>query len=183
MTNTYAEGAEYTVPTKRMKPNSSPPERVPVFGNDMQLRTALIPDRIRAAPINHDYELLAVQDAQNAGYLREIQDLAAELARVAAFAAVRGLDQTEQLRVRQFESALEAAAADAAAAGVAPSDIRLAIEHGRTGAYWIDRPAHRYLGRIAQLTDEMAGRLNELAEYRQRIAELEHRLTQARANS
>ncbi|WP_406233525.1 hypothetical protein [Nocardia sp. NBC_01009] len=183
MTNTFAEGAEYTMPTQRLRRNPPSPDRVPVFGNDMQLRTALIPDRIRAAPINHDYELLAVQDAQNAGYLREIQDLAAELARVAAFAAVRGHNQTDQLRVRQLESALDATMTDAAAAGIAASDIQLAVEQGRAGAYWIDRPAHRYLGRIAQLTDEMAGRLSELDTYRQRIAELEHRLAQARDNA
>lgn len=72
---------------------------------------------------------------------------------------------------------------DAAAAGIAASDIQLAVEQGRAGAYWIDRPAHRYLGRIAQLTDEMAGRLSELDTYRQRIAELEHRLAQARDNA
>uniref|UniRef100_UPI0024575633 hypothetical protein n=1 Tax=Nocardia gipuzkoensis TaxID=2749991 RepID=UPI0024575633 len=55
-----------------------------------------------------------------------------------------------------------------------------AVEYGRAGAHWADRPAHRYLGRIAQLTDEMGSRLTELAGYRQRIAELEQRLARTR---
>jgi hypothetical protein len=52
------------------------------------------------------------------------------------------------------------------------------VEYGRAGTYWADRPAHRYLGRIAQLTDEMCVRLDELAGYRRRVAELEQRLAQ-----
>ncbi|MFE7745613.1 hypothetical protein [Nocardia sp. NPDC057455] len=174
MTNVYAGSAEYTVPTTRTKKNSTARERIPVFGIDMRPRAALLPDRVRRAPIEHDYELMAVQDAQNAGYLREIQDLAAERASL----GTAGHDQATRLRVEQLEAALTAATADAAAAGVAADDVDRAVEHGRAGAYWADRPAHRYLGRIAQLTDEMYSRLDELAGYRQRVAELEHRLAQ-----
>ncbi|WP_280412896.1 hypothetical protein [Nocardia asiatica] len=176
MTNVYAGSAEYTVPVIRKKPNSSAQERVPVFGNDMQPRAALIPDRVRAAPIKHDYELMAVQDAQNAGYLREIQDLAAERAAL----GTAGHDQATRLRVAQLETALAAATTDAVAAGVAVGEVDRAVEYGRAGAYWADRPAHRYLGRIAQLTDEMDSRTTELARYRQRIAELEQRLARTR---
>ncbi|MFQ6329756.1 hypothetical protein ACLMAL_26965 [Nocardia sp. CWNU-33] len=85
--------------------------------------------------------------------------------------------------MRQLESARDAATTDVAAAGIAASDIQLAVEQGRAGAYWIDRPAHRYLGRIAQLTDEIAGKLCELDAYRQQITELEHRPSQARDNA
>ncbi|MGK8524155.1 hypothetical protein ACRS6B_22555 [Nocardia asteroides] len=172
MTNVCAADAEYTVPTTRTKNGSSVRERIPAFGNDMQPRTALIPDRVRCAPIKHDYELLAVQDAQNAGYLREIQDLAAERAALGA----AGHDQATRLRVEQLELALAAATADALAAGVVPGDVDRAVEYGRAGAHWADRPAHRYLGRIAQLTDEMHTRASELADYRRRVAELEQRL-------
>jgi hypothetical protein len=175
MTNVRAGSAEYTVPATRTK--SFPMrESIPAFGNDMQTRTALIPDRVRCAPISHDYELLAVQDAQNAGYLREIQDLAAERAAL----GTAGHDQATRLRARQLEVALAAATADAFAAGVASADVDRAVEYGRDGAYWADRPAHRYLGRIAQLTDEMHSRLSELDGYRRRIAELEQRLAQHR---
>ncbi|MEV6257594.1 hypothetical protein AB0L97_30510 [Nocardia sp. NPDC051911] len=172
MTNVYAGSAEYTVPTIRKKPNSPARERVPVFGIDLRPRAALLPDRVRSAPITLDYELMAVQDAQNAGYLREIQDLAAERAAL----GTAGHDQATRLRVEQLEAALAAATTDAAAAGVAAGDVDRAVEYGRAGAYWADRPAHRYLGRIAQLTDEMGSRLTELADYRQRIAELEQRI-------
>lgn len=174
MTDVYAGSAEYTVPTIRKKPGSSARERVPVFGIDLRPRAALLPDRVRAAPVTLDYELMAVQDAQNAGYLREIQDLAAERAAL----GTAGHDQATRLRVRQLEAALAAAATDALAAGVAADDVDRAVEYGRAGAYWADRPAHRYLGRIAQLTDEMRSRLTELADYRQRISELEQRLAQ-----
>ncbi|WP_039797896.1 hypothetical protein [Nocardia araoensis] len=175
MTDVYAGSAEYTVPAIRKKPNSSSRERVPVFGIDLRPRTALLPDRVRRAPITLDYELMAVQDAQNAGYLREIQDLAAERAAL----GTAGHDQAMRLRVEQLEAALAAARTDAVAAGVATSDVDRAVEYGRAGAYWADRPAHRYLGRIAQLTDEITSRLTELADYRQRIAELEQRLARA----
>ncbi|MBF6468433.1 hypothetical protein IU427_25160 [Nocardia beijingensis] len=37
---------------------------------------------------------------------------------------------------------------------------------------------YRYPGRIAQLTDEISTRLDELTDYRQRGAELERRLAQ-----
>ncbi|MGY2091526.1 hypothetical protein [Nocardia abscessus] len=176
MTNVYAGSAEYTVPVVRKKSNSAVRDRIPVFGNDMQPRAALIPDRVRSAPIKHDYELMAVQDAQNAGYLREIQDLAAERAAL----GTGGHDQATRLRTEQLEAALAAAMTDAKAAGVAASDVERAAEYGRAGAHWADRPAHRYLGRIAQLTDEMGSRLTELAGYRQRIAELEQRLARTR---
>ncbi|WP_330231289.1 hypothetical protein OHA40_01605 [Nocardia sp. NBC_00508] len=173
MTNTYAGSAEYTVPTTRTKRNSPGRERIPAFGNDMQPRTALIPDQVRQAPIKHDYQLMAVQDAQNAGYLREIQDLAAERA---ALGGRKGHDQATRLRLEQLEAALAAATTDAIAAGVPAADVDRAVEYGRAGDYWTDRPAHRYLGRIAQLTHEMDSHLSELDGYRQRIAELEQRL-------
>uniref|UniRef100_UPI002453D504 hypothetical protein n=1 Tax=Nocardia abscessus TaxID=120957 RepID=UPI002453D504 len=64
--------------------------------------------------------------------------------------------------------------------GAPPPPLDRAVEYGRAGAHWADRPAHRYLGRIAQLTDEMGSRLTELAGYRQRIAELEQRLARTR---
>ncbi|MBF6191459.1 MULTISPECIES: hypothetical protein [Nocardia] len=174
MTNVYAGSAEYTVPAIRKKPGSAARERVPVFGIDLRPRAALLPDRVRTAPITLDYELMAVQDAQNAGYLREIQDLAAERAAL----GTAGHDQATRLRVRQLEAALAAAATDAIAAGVAADDVDRAREYGRAGAYWADHPAHRYLGRIAQLTDEMDSRSAELADCRQRIIELEQRLSQ-----
>lgn len=78
----------------------------------------------------------------------------------------------------RLEAARAAATADAVAAGVAAEDVDRAVEYGRAGAYWADRPAHRYLGRIAQLTDEMYSRLDESADYRQRVAELDQRLAQ-----
>ncbi|MET9288079.1 hypothetical protein [Nocardia beijingensis] len=174
MTNVYAGSAEYTVPAIRKKPGSPARERVPVFGIDLRPRAALLPDRVRTAPITLDYELMAVQDAQNAGYLREIQDLAAERAAL----GTAGHDQATRLRVRQLEAALAAAATDAVAAGVTAQDVDRAREYGRAGAYWADHPAHRYLGRIAQLTDEMSARLAELADYRKRIAQLERLLAQ-----
>ncbi|WP_159849696.1 hypothetical protein [Nocardia sp. CY41] len=79
----------------------------------------------------------------------------------------------------QLEAARAAATADAAAAGIAAEDVGRAVEYGRAGAHWAARPAHRYLGRIAQLTDEMSARLDESADYRQRVAELERRLAQS----
>ncbi|WP_067477246.1 hypothetical protein [Nocardia amamiensis] len=173
MTNAYADSAEYAVPTRRIVRTPPGREKIPAFGNDMQPRSALIPDRVRHAPVEHDYELMAVQDAQNAGYLREIQDLAAERA---ALGGGKGHDQANRLRLEQLEAALAAATADAVAAGVPAGDVDRAVEYGRAGDYWADRPAHRYLARIAQLMHEMDSRLSELDGYRQRVAELEQRL-------
>ncbi|WP_159849697.1 hypothetical protein [Nocardia sp. CY41] len=52
MTDVYAGSAEYTVPVTRTKKTKAALERVPVFGIDLRPRAALLPDRVRRAPIH-----------------------------------------------------------------------------------------------------------------------------------
>ncbi|WP_416566103.1 hypothetical protein [Nocardia testacea] len=140
-------------PTSR---NTPTPEKT------RQLRSALrelrrigtLPHDMRTGPVTADYGARALEDARHAARLREVQNLAA----VRSQAGRQGTGRTtvRKLDTSSLDTALTEARTLARDAGVAADDIAAAEAAGAGGATWMEAPAHRWLGRIEQLTDELA---------------------------
>jgi len=116
-------------------------------------RTKAVPTEIRQGPITQIYGTRADQDTVAARHLREVQNLAAMLTGTFGGDA---LDEKPAVRHQILTQALGQARRAAIAAGVPGADVQAAQDHGSRGVPWVQVPAHRYLGRIEQLTDQLA---------------------------
>ncbi|WP_429426562.1 hypothetical protein [Nocardia sp. GAS34] len=123
-------------------------------------RTRAVPREFRDGPITQLYGARGEQDLAAARHLREVQNLAAMITGAIGGAV---MDESPAVRQRILTQALEQARRAALAAAVPAWDIEVAAEHGSRGVPWVQAPAHRYLGRIEQLTDELAAAQQESA--------------------
>ena len=118
----------------------------------LYLRRA-VPPALYDGPVTQTYGRRAAQDAVAAARLREVQNLAAI---IAGHIDSVTLDDDTTTRQQLLAAALAHACGAAAAAGIADEHIQAAQELGESGVPWAHAPAHRYLGRIEQLTAELA---------------------------
>ncbi|MEV3965895.1 hypothetical protein AB0M34_34360 [Nocardia sp. NPDC050193] len=117
-------------------------------------RIGALPHEMRIGPVTADYGARALEDAQQAARLREVQNLAA--VRAQATQQGTGRSTIRKLDVSEIDTALSESRALARDAGIGARDIAAAEAAGAGGATWVDAPSHRWLGRIEQLTDELA---------------------------
>ncbi|WP_157116970.1 hypothetical protein [Nocardia vaccinii] len=115
--------------------------------------TTAVPPWLRDGPVTQTYGRRAAHDAIAAARLREVQNLAAITA-----GHVQGvtLDDDPDTQQQLLAAALGHACQAAAATGIADEHIQAARDLGESGVPWVHAPAHRHLGRIEQLTAELA---------------------------
>ncbi|MBY8858621.1 hypothetical protein K7711_19235 [Nocardia sp. CA2R105] len=118
----------------------------------LYLRMA-VPPALYDGPVTQTYGRRAADDAVAAARLRQVQNLAAITA-----GHIEGvvLDDDPTNRQQLLAAALAHACHAATTAGITEDHIHAARELGESGVPWAHAPAHRYLGRIEQLTAELA---------------------------
>lgn len=117
-------------------------------------RTGTLPREMHDGPVTADYSSQAVEATVHAALLREVQNLA-------AFRTVLDERGADRATIRESDAATVNAAllqtcSRAHSAGISDDDIAMAISAGDAGATWMKAPSHPWLGRIEQLTDELA---------------------------
>lgn len=144
----------------------------------------LVSPQLRDARISHDYTEIADQQAVHAVLLRQVQNLAAEHARLSE--DWTGSTEQRQGRIERLErllAGLRAARVDALEAGVGHTDVDAAYQAGLQGISWSQQPAHPHLGQIEQLTAQRDDALTETARLRETVEDLRSRLQGLGASS
>ncbi|WP_280461375.1 hypothetical protein [Nocardia carnea] len=140
---------------RRTRSAPTPEEARQLLGALRELRRiGALPHDMRTGPVTADYGARALEDARHAARLREVQNLSA--VRAQASQQGTGRSTIRKLDVSELDTALAQSRTLARNAGVGVEDIAAAEATGATGATWMDAPSHRWLGRIEQLTDELA---------------------------
>ncbi|MGW6332180.1 hypothetical protein [Nocardia rhamnosiphila] len=144
-------------------------------------RIGALPHDMRTGPVSADYGARALEDARHAARLREVQNLAA--VRAQATQQGTGRSTVRKLDVSELNTALTESRALARNAGVASDDIAAAEAAGTAGATWMDAPSHRWLGRIEQLTDELAQVQESLHLHKKTLSSMVNRAVAAESTA
>ncbi|MFB7718230.1 MULTISPECIES: hypothetical protein [unclassified Nocardia] len=125
-------------------------------------------------------------DAVHAAKLKAVQDIACQLSAWMSDAVDNDLDIGDPAHrwamfVNGITDDLQQARTDAADAGIDTADIDEAEKRGSTGVSWDHQPAHRRLGRLEHLSEQLYHAENHATEALEQIQDLTRQLEIAHA--